>query len=132
MKTAGVSNPVLYEAIAAPGSGQGTYIDATTPYFAGDQGYDNNMLGVLIDKSEQGKSTKKNTLPVLVLGTGARAWGQLTTGCWPAGAGGRRVRQNCPARITNGSRQSSRRDHLPVLAGRPQYQVWWFVQPGPG
>lgn len=84
MKTAGVSNPVLYEAIvdahpiAAPGSGQGAYIDATTAYFAGDQGYDNNMLGVLIEKSTRGKASKKNTLPVLVLGTPARGvWGQL-------------------------------------------------------
>lgn len=82
MKTAGVRNPVLYEAIAdahpiaAPGSGQGTYIDATTPYFAGDQGYDNGMLAALVKPT--GKRVAKHTLPVLVLGTPARGvWGQL-------------------------------------------------------
>lgn len=82
MKVAGVRNPVLYEAIAdahpiaAPGSGQGTYIDATTPSFAGSQGYDNSMLGALV--SPPHKTWAKHTLPVLVLGTPARAvWGQL-------------------------------------------------------
>lgn len=82
MRTAGVSNPVLYEAIAdahpiaAPGSGQGTYIDATTPYFAASNGYDNNMLAGLINPPRA--AAARNTLPVLVLGTPARTvWGQL-------------------------------------------------------
>lgn len=82
MKLAGVGNPVLYEAIvdahpiAAPGAGQGQYIDPTSPYFGGSQGYDNGMLGTLINSSR--KVLAGNTLPVLVLGTPARGvWGQL-------------------------------------------------------
>ncbi|MBS4098310.1 MAG: hypothetical protein KGZ83_15920 [Sulfuricella sp.] len=82
MQMAGVTNPVLYEAIvdahpiAAPGSGQGTYVDATSPYFAGNQGYDNTMLGVLVNPP--GNAASKSTLPVLVLGTPARtSWSQL-------------------------------------------------------
>ncbi len=82
MTTAGVTNPVLYEAIvdahpiAAPGSGQGTYVDATTSYFGGNQGYDNTLLGVLTNPPTNTSAT--STLPVLVLGTPARGvWGQL-------------------------------------------------------
>lgn len=81
MRTAGVANPVLYEAIAdahpiaAPGTGQSTNIDATSPYYGGKCGYDNAMLKVLIKPKSKAAT---ETLPVLVLGTPARTtWGQL-------------------------------------------------------
>jgi len=73
---------VLYETIvdahpiAAPGSGQGSAIAKTTSYFSGDSGYDNNMLGVLINTPTTSGNTY--TLPVLVSGSPAHdVWADL-------------------------------------------------------
>lgn len=84
LQTVGIADPVLYETIvdvhpiAAPGSGQSTYIAGTTQYFftAGQPNYDQAMLNLLL--SPPGQSAGQ-TLPLQVAGSDAlTAWQQIT------------------------------------------------------